>query len=199
MKSILLIAIVISLIKVNAQTYDDSIFAYCQQYKKDLYEDEHAPLKKRDIKYVNFFQPDEAYRITAAIQLIVDAKQFDMPTSSGKIKQYIKYADAVFFVNDLQQHLAIYQSIALREKDEYKNYLFIPFNDATNGEVTYGGGRYIDITIQDKKENYVVIDFNKAYNPYSAFADGYNCPVPPAENKLTVAIMAGEKKFKKKH
>ena len=83
--------------------------------------------------------------------------------------------------------------------DQYKNYLFLPFTDATTGVETYESGRYIDLEINDIKDNLVIIDFNKAYNPYCAYTTGYNCPIPPAENDLHIAITAGEKAYGKKH
>jgi len=83
---------------------------------------------------------------------------------------------------------------------EYKDHLFIPFTDATSGEETYESGRYIDLEIKDITNENVLIDFNKAYNPYCAYVSGkYNCPIPPNENRLIVAIRAGEKSFGKHH
>jgi len=79
----------------------------------------------------------------------------------------------------------------------YRDYLFLPFKDATNGDSTYGGGRYIDIRMSEINNNTLTIDFNKAYNPYCAYSDGFNCPVPPLENHLEVALEAGERKFKR--
>ncbi|HEX6333812.1 MAG TPA: DUF1684 domain-containing protein, partial [Flavisolibacter sp.] len=78
---------------------------------------------------------------------------------------------------------------------EYRNHLFLPFTDATTGKTTYEVGRYIDLQITDIREGWVTIDFNKAYNPYCAYTSGYNCPIPPAENRLPVAIEAGEKSY----
>ena len=79
-----------------------------------------------------------------------------------------------------------------------KDYLLVPFGDATSGFESYGGGRYMDFNIPDIKNNKVVLDFNKAYNPYCAYVSGkYNCPLPPRENELPVAIFAGEKTFTK--
>ena len=46
------------------------------------------------------------------------------------------------------------------------------------------------------KDDVIVIDFNKAYNPYCEYTYGYSCPIPPNENKLSVAIEAGEKSYK---
>ncbi len=40
------------------------------------------------------------------------------------------------------------------------------------------------------------IDFNDAYNPYCAYNELYSCPIPPAENRINVAITAGEKNYK---
>ncbi len=94
-------------------------------------------------------------------------------------------------------HLYIYQSEALMQQEKYKYYLFVPFGDVTSGFTSYGGGRYMDFTFQDIKNNKLSIDFNKAYNPYCAYTAGYNCPIPPKENLLTVAIDAGEKSYGK--
>ena len=77
----------------------------------------------------------------------------------------------------------------------YRDYLFIPFKDLSNGEATYGGGRYMDIRMDDIKNGELMLDFNKAYNPYCAYSDGYNCPVPPVENHLETEVNAGEKSF----
>ncbi|MEI9910512.1 MAG: DUF1684 domain-containing protein [Bacteroidota bacterium] len=82
--------------------------------------------------------------------------------------------------------------------EEYREQLFLPFTDLTTGEETYTAGRYIDLTFNDIIGDKVVIDFNKAYNPYCAYISGkYNCPIPPKENNLTVAILAGEKNYGK--
>jgi uncharacterized protein (DUF1684 family) len=85
--------------------------------------------------------------------------------------------------------LNVYQSHTLREKEGYKDYLFLPFTDLTNGNETYGSGRYIDLRIPERET--IIIDFNKAYNPYCAYNYGYACPIPPKENKLKVEIRAG--------
>ncbi len=112
-----------------------------------------------------------------------------MKTSADTEKLYVKYAQLHFNLNRSHCHLTVYQSIALREMDEYKNYLFIPFKDLTSGKETYGGGRYLDVLIPEG--NTLILNFNTAYNPYCAYADGYFCPVPPAENSLYVEVKAG--------
>ena len=121
--------------------------------------------------------------------------------SSGQIKRnYRVYGTIHFTINDTAVTLNIYQSQDLITTSKYRDHLFIPFTDATSGEETYESGRYLDLEIKDIKNDKVLIDFNKAYNPYCAYVSGkFNCPIPPAENRLAVAIPAGEKAFGKPH
>jgi len=70
---------------------------------------------------------------------------------------------------------------------------WIPFTDATNGTDTYGGGRYLNIDLLD--DALAVVDFNLASNPYCEYnAYDFNCAIPPASNRLSFRIPAGEKK-----
>lgn len=72
--------------------------------------------------------------------------------------------------------------------------LFVTFADATSGKTTYGSGRFIELDKPDA-EGYTYIDFNKAYNPPCAFTEFATCPLPPPQNRLSIAIPAGEKKY----
>jgi uncharacterized protein (DUF1684 family) len=179
------------------QSYKQEIANYRQQYKQDFITEERSPLKGNDTAYLRFFAPYERYKITATFKVSPDAKPFDMPTHSGKTKKFRQYGVLNFKINDTAVQLSVYQNLSLLKED--KEHLFVPFTDGTSYIETYAGGRYIDLSIKDIKNNKIVIDFNKCYNPYCAFADGYNCPIPPVENRLPVAIPAGEKLFGKEH
>ncbi len=120
------------------------------------------------------------------------------PTYSGATQPYVKYGTATFRLKDTTLQLAVYQNLRLIRMPQYRDYLFIPFKDATNGEQTYGGGRYMDISKADIEEGKLTIDFNKAYNPWCAYSDGYSCPVPPMENHLNVFVKAGERAYQKR-
>ena len=72
--------------------------------------------------------------------------------------------------------------------------LFVTFADATSGKTTYGSGRFIELDKPDA-DGYTYIDFNKAYNPPCAFTEFATCPLPPPQNRLIIAIPAGEKKY----
>jgi uncharacterized protein len=65
------------------------------------------------------------------------------------------------------------------------------FRDATSGKETYGMGRYVDV--ESLPDGGFLLDFNRAYNPACAISEYYNCPIPPIENTLKVAIRAGER------
>ena len=78
----------------------------------------------------------------------------------------------------------------------YGGGLFLPFADATSGQQTYGGGRYVldgikgaDLGLADGR---LTVDFNFAYNPSCAHYPGWTCPLPPVENRLPGAVTAGE-------
>ena len=71
---------------------------------------------------------------------------------------------------------------------------FVMFGDASNGEATYGGGRYLVADLPDESGK-VVLDFNKAYNPPCAFSDFATCPLPIADNILEVEVKAGERAY----
>ncbi len=167
---------------------------------QEKYVKEHGVVKGSDKSSIHFFPVNEKYKVTARFERIYTAGWFNMETS-GKITQvYRIYGVLHFTLNDTVLRLNVYQSQRLMETKEYADHLFVPFTDKTSGETSYDNGRYIDMTEGDLKENTFVIDFNKAYNPYCAYVSNvYNCPVPPKENDLSVAVKAGEMKYSKSH
>lgn len=174
------------------ESYKDSILSYEKKYV-----DTHEVVSKGDRKYISFYPIDKSYCVTASFKRIIDKEGFYMNTSSGMKQKYFKYGLLTFKMRNRILHLYLYQSDALMQKEKYKDYVFIPFGDATSGFTSYGGGRYLDFTLSDISNDKLIIDFNKAYNPYCAYTSGYNCPIPPKENLLTVAIPAGEKNYGK--
>lgn len=137
-----------------------------------------------------FFPLDLKYKVTAKLVKTKNAKPFELPTSSGKTKSYREYGKATFELDGKPYTLTLYQSLDLIKQKKYRDYLFLPFRDATNGKETYGGGKYIDL--KTPKGNTIILDFNKSYQPYCAYnAYDYNCPIVPEENKLPIEIRAG--------
>lgn len=160
---------------------------------------DESPLKPEDFdsfKGLIYYPVDKAYRVTATFRRTADEQYFEMPTSSGKTKKYVKYGVLSFKIKGGSQQLSVYQmdEAARARFPEYADLLFVPFRDATYRTETYGGGRYIDI--KTPKGGKVILDFNLAYNPNCAYGgDKWNCPIPPRENTLKIAIKAGEKTY----
>lgn len=78
--------------------------------------------------------------------------------------------------------------------DEGSDELFIIFGDVTNARETYGSGRYL--YVPKPQSGFVEVDFNRAENPPCAFTEFATCPLPPAQNVMDIAILAGEKDYK---
>ena len=145
----------------------------------------------RSFTGLNYYAVDESYRLVIKVKKKIGTP-FTMATSSGKLKEFRQYAVLKFVLNGNKFKLPIYQNIKLMKNPIYRDYLFIPFTDLTNGGTTYGGGRYIEARIP-KKGELLELDFNKSFNPYCHYSTGYNCPIPPKENFLNAKIEAGEK------
>ncbi len=72
--------------------------------------------------------------------------------------------------------------------------LFVMFADRTSGHGSYPAGRFLEVDPPDKQGR-VVLDFNRAYNPPCAFTLFTTCLLPPSENRLNLAVTAGEKAY----
>ena len=173
-------------------SYEDSLNLFLEKYVAD-----HEVVTGADKKNLKFYPVRKQYRITAAFERKENSPWFLMNSTGTEKKQYRVYGIIRFNIHNTAVELQIYQSRSLLTSEKYREHLFIPFTDKTSGIETYGGGRYIDLNISDIQNNVYVLDFNKAYNPYCAYAAGYNCPIPPKENDLPVAIKAGELNFLK--
>jgi len=131
------------------------------------------------------------YPENPALRLEVEVKPFEQPervqmmTSTGDIQTYLKWGKFPFEVDGQPAELVIF-------RDMHGGY-FLPFQDMTSGDETYGAGRYLEP--RPLRNGRFLVDFNYAYNPYCAYNEMWSCPIPPKENRLKVPIRAGEKNF----
>ena len=174
--------------------------ASVEKFQKELnteYADaETSPLTAEDLvvfKTLDFYPVNEKLFVTAKFIRTADEKPFEMKTSTDRKPLYVKYGEAHFAIDGLIHKLNIYRNIELSKKEEYKDYLFLPFSDLTSGKESYIGGKYIDMKMPEGET--IVIDFNTSYNPYCAYNPKYSCPKVPLENDLNIEINAGVKKF----
>ncbi|PRX54038.1 DUF1684 domain-containing protein [Flagellimonas meridianipacifica] len=174
------------------------IIEFQEELNESFRDPETSPLPDRlrkNFESLSFFEADTAYRIKARFERTPDAVPFLMPSTTDEQTIEVVYGIAHFELNGRQHQLEVYQTPALVTEKRYEDYLFLPFLDETNGDETYGGGRYIDLTIPQGDS--ILIDFNKAYNPYCVYNKKYSCPLVPRQNYLRTKVRAGVKDFVK--
>ena len=176
-----------------------SILKFQEDLNTEYRDPETSPLPdkyRKNFEGLDFFTPDTTYVVQAKFERTPNAIPFLLGTTTGEKTREVVYGIAYFRLNGKEYQLEIYQSLDLIKQLKYKNYLFLPFLDESNGVETYGGGRYIGLTIPEG--NTIEIDFNKAYNPYCVYNKKYSCPLVPRQNYLKTKVLVGVKDFVKK-
>lgn len=140
--------------------------------------------QKESFKGLSYFPKNPDLALEIEVKPLGQLEMIQLPTSTGDIQAYTRYGRFKFEVDGQAAELTLFGS---------PHGYFLPFVDSHAGRETYGAGRYLDPhQLPDGK---FLIDFNLAYNPYCAYNENWNCPLPPAENRLNVPINAGEKIF----
>ena len=182
----------------NKKRYDKNLTPFQKEMNEFFKDASISPLKEKDLKNfkgLDFFAFDSSYVVNAALIRTPEEKSFKMKTTTDMLPEYIKYGIVTFDLFGKSYSLNIYKNLEGINKEGYRDYLFLPFLDDTNGFESYGGGRYIDLDVTE--EDNLVIDFNSAYNPYCVYDEKYSCPIVPRDNYLPLEINAGVKNFKK--
>lgn len=182
----------------NKKRYDKSFTPFQKEMNEFFKDASISPLKEKDLKNfkgLDFFAFDSSYVVNAALIRTPEEKSFKMKTTTDRLPEYIKYGIVTFDLFNKSYSLNIYKNLEDINKEGYREYLFLPFLDDTNGFESYGGGRYIDLDIP--KGDNLVIDFNSAYNPYCVYDEKYSCPIVPRDNYLSIKINVGVKAFAK--
>lgn len=155
--------------------------------------DSRSPLKETDrkaFKGLIYFPFDLNCAMVGPIESYpLDPKPLyvTLPTNRETGKRYVKYGRFKFEWEKREYVLQIFRPLGGGE-------WFLPFKDRTSGVETYSKGRYLHI--EPMPDGRVLVDFNRAYNPFCAFNEKYVCPFAPEENRLQIAIRAGEKRFR---
>lgn len=139
---------------------------------------------------LRYYSPDLAFRVEATLIPFDNPQTVTLGTTQGDLREQLRYGELRFRIIGQDCRLTAF-------KDAGKPYaptLFIPFRDATSGGETYGAGRYVEAEDEQISSgpHTVIVDFNLAYSPWCAYSAAYSCTLPPQENTLPVAIIAGE-------
>jgi uncharacterized protein len=141
-------------------------------------------------KGMMFYPLDLNYRVTAVWEPADGKKTIDVPNVLGDVTPVPVAGTVAFKINGQEQRLTALGG------DPSKGLSFV-FNDLTAKSETYPGGRFLDT--DPVANGTVILDFNRAYNPPCAVTPYATCPLAPKENRLAVAIPAGEKFDKAAH
>jgi hypothetical protein len=176
----------------DGRPYADQIAAFRAEKDRAFRQDATSPIpadKRAAFAGLPYFPIDPAYRVPASLTAAPSNPPvfFTMETSQHEPRKMQRVGTLAFAIGG-----ATYSLAAFSETDEgAPNRLFVPFYDLTNGAETYKGGRYLEL--DRTPTGFYDLDFNRAYHPSCVFDPQYDCPVPPRENRLPVAIRAGER------
>lgn len=157
-----------------------------QGYPAIIVFDPQSPGFKR-YKGVRYFPVDPAYRYV--VRLIPDPKPeaVTILATHSDPRRALRIGWFEFLAGKTPCRIAAYR---LLEPGVAEDAVSVFFRDATTGKESYPVGRYVDP--KRLPDGAYLLDFNLAYNPACAYSKHYNCPIPPRENALPVAIRAGE-------
>jgi uncharacterized protein len=143
--------------------------------------------RRAELLPLSYFPFDPAYGVPAALKPSTDDLVVQMPTSAGTERQMRRVGTLEFTLKGQPMQLTAFVEVGSPDVDR----LFVPFTDLTTGAETYAAGRYLDL--DRNATGLYEVDFNRAYQPFCYFDPTFDCPYPPAENRLKVPIRAGER------
>jgi uncharacterized protein len=156
-----------------------------------------VPVAQRASFEARHFEHDPALRFVAAIEPAPatdpGALAMELPNSGSDTLSFRRIGSVRLPFPSGERRLSVFWMAG------YAGGLFIPFRDTTNGEETYGAGRYLidaakshDLGV-DASSGGLILDFNFATQPSCAFDARWACPLAPPENRLDLPVRAGER------
>lgn len=148
------------------------------------------PERRASFEGLDYWPYDPAARVLAELEDI-EAPPQPVTTSGSEEILFRPFARASFDLRGEQLSLEVSWLAA------YGGGAFLSFRDATSGQESYGGGRYLLDTVKGadlgETDGRLVLDFNFAYNPSCSYDPGWVCPLAPPANRLGLAVEAGER------
>ncbi len=141
---------------------------------------------------LNWYAPDARYRVTARWIPFKPPQVQEIPTVIGTTLRLPAPGLAMFLLNGEVQHL---EPVI---EDPQSKILFFILKDATSTTATYGGGRFLHTDLPDHgldQPGNLTLDFNRLENPPCAYTNYATCPLPPEQNRMKVAVEAGEQRY----
>jgi uncharacterized protein (DUF1684 family) len=146
--------------------------------------DPNGPLARGFLGF-DWFPIDPQYRVVGRFIPDAAAQTMKVPNTFGDLDEFTSEGVVEFTLAG--------QTLTLRPFTTRPGRLYFVFRDASSGQETYKAARFLYADLLP--DGTTVLDFNIAYNPPCAFNPYTTCPIPLAENRLPVKILAGEKKY----
>ncbi len=141
-------------------------------------------------KGLKYFPPDPSFRVSARIMIYPKAEKVMVADTQGWKRPAWRYGEASFKLKGMEYRLVL---LVFNPSPGPQDKFFIAFTDETRGSETYPAARYLETPFVTSGP--LTLDFNLATNPLCAYNKGFACPLAPRENRLAVAIQAGEKLY----
>jgi len=180
--------------RLDSVAHRASIARFQKELNQEFSSPKESPLsaaERQAFKSLPYYPVNYRYYVVARLVRDSTSQMLPMVTTTARQPLGRKYGDLFFTIAGQPLKLTVYQVQNIMGQPGNSDYLLLSFADLTNGHGSYGGGRIIDLRIPAAGSNTMLLDFNRAYNPSCAYNARYSCPVPPPENRLSVAIPAG--------
>ena len=150
-----------------------------------------SPIEDREtFAGLPYFDHDSNWRTTGRFRPVADQEAI-LEHSGGGSTRFLTIGTVTFELAGRDCRLDVLWL------DAYGGGIFLPFRDATNGDSTYGGGRYLLDTAKGAdlghERHQIILDFNYAYHPSCVHAYRWSCPLAPPANRLELVVEAGER------
>jgi uncharacterized protein (DUF1684 family) len=177
------------------RSWEQEIAAARKETDAAFASDPDSPIPRAEratFRGLSHYPLDPSWRYAGYIERYKTAERISIVTTAGKPRPCERWGHVTFARDGQVLTLQVYRLLDLPERKGGEG-LFLPFKDATTGKETYDAGRYVDLV--GPEGGPFVLDFNRAYNPSCAYGDPdrFQCPATPAENRLPIAITAGER------
>ncbi|HWA86675.1 MAG TPA: DUF1684 domain-containing protein [Opitutus sp.] len=155
--------------------------------RKALRVKDSAAERRTKFAGLDYFPIDPSWRIEADWVAFERPKEVPIANVLGQVEPALVPGKAVF-----RRDGKTFELLPIIEGPDEP--LFFVIADATSGKETYGASRFLYADLP--RDGKVILDFNLARNPPCAFSPYATCPLPPKENRLPIAVTAGEKKYR---
>jgi uncharacterized protein (DUF1684 family) len=149
---------------------------------------DESPIKEKGFfKGLAYFAFNQKWIVEFSVQRLDKIEKIKINMTDGSQEEMLKFGQISTIIEGKEVKLELFQHT--------DGSLFLPFKDKTAPKETYGGGRYVDISLNKLNDKTILVDFNQAYFPYCAYNPTFTCPVPPKSNDIPLHIPAGERNF----